>query len=65
MAMPSNLDSIAQECQQGENPHALDPNARLFGIPRFQPFAGGRSFNYEQKYPEDPFGEEARDEARV
>ncbi|KAH8817669.1 hypothetical protein DL96DRAFT_1504329 [Flagelloscypha sp. PMI_526] len=46
-------------------PPSFDPNAKLFGIPRYQPFIGGRSFNYEQKYPPDPMGGEARDDARV
>ncbi|KAH8817823.1 hypothetical protein DL96DRAFT_1623445 [Flagelloscypha sp. PMI_526] len=41
------------------------PDAKLFGIPRYQPFTGGRSFDYEQKYPPDPDGKEASPEARV
>ncbi|KAH8824526.1 hypothetical protein DL96DRAFT_1558338 [Flagelloscypha sp. PMI_526] len=40
-------------------------DSKFFGIPRYQPFIGGRSFNYEQKYPPDAEGEEASDEARV
>ncbi|KAH8823218.1 hypothetical protein DL96DRAFT_1818972 [Flagelloscypha sp. PMI_526] len=40
-------------------------DSKFFGIPRYQPFTGGRSFDYEHKYPPDPLGEEARDEARV
>ncbi|KAH8833317.1 hypothetical protein DL96DRAFT_720496 [Flagelloscypha sp. PMI_526] len=40
-------------------------DSKLFGMPRYQPFIAGRSFDYEQKYPPDPLGEEARDEARV
>ncbi|KAH8799229.1 hypothetical protein DL96DRAFT_1638080 [Flagelloscypha sp. PMI_526] len=42
-----------------------EPDSRFFGIPRYQPFIGARSFNYEHKYPPDPLGQEARDEARV
>ncbi|KAH8809652.1 hypothetical protein DL96DRAFT_1821895 [Flagelloscypha sp. PMI_526] len=41
------------------------PDAKFFGIPRYQPFSGGRTFDYEQKYPLDPQGKEARPEARV
>ncbi|KAH8818695.1 hypothetical protein DL96DRAFT_1820117 [Flagelloscypha sp. PMI_526] len=49
--------------QQGCQEEAL--NSKFFGIPRYQPFLGGRSFDYEQKYLPDPLGEEASDEARV
>ncbi|KAH8796261.1 hypothetical protein DL96DRAFT_1510919, partial [Flagelloscypha sp. PMI_526] len=41
------------------------PDAKLFGIPRYHPFTGGRSFDYEQRYPLDPDGKEAGPEARV
>ncbi|KAH8817850.1 hypothetical protein DL96DRAFT_1504458 [Flagelloscypha sp. PMI_526] len=41
------------------------PDTKMFGIPRYQPFMGGRSFDYEQKYPLDSSGEEASPEARV
>ncbi|KAH8817826.1 hypothetical protein DL96DRAFT_1623455 [Flagelloscypha sp. PMI_526] len=41
------------------------PDDKFFGIPRYRPFTGRRSFDYEQKYPRDPSGEEASPEARV
>ncbi|KAH8817820.1 hypothetical protein DL96DRAFT_397466 [Flagelloscypha sp. PMI_526] len=41
------------------------PDDKFFGIPRYQPFTGGRTFDYEQKYPPDPSGKEASPEARV
>ncbi|KAH8817753.1 hypothetical protein DL96DRAFT_1623248 [Flagelloscypha sp. PMI_526] len=41
------------------------PDVRFFGIPRYQPPVGGRSFDYELKYPPDPEGHEASPEARV
>ncbi|KAH8800526.1 hypothetical protein DL96DRAFT_1824072 [Flagelloscypha sp. PMI_526] len=49
--------------RQGREEETL--NSKFFGMPKYQPFSGGRSFDYEQKYPPDPLGEEARGEARV
>ncbi|KAH8817792.1 hypothetical protein DL96DRAFT_396831 [Flagelloscypha sp. PMI_526] len=43
----------------------VPPDSKLFGIPRYQPFIGGKSFDYEQKYSPDPQGKEASPEARV
>ncbi|KAF5333036.1 hypothetical protein D9758_017220 [Tetrapyrgos nigripes] len=39
---------------------------RLLGIPEYQsPYTGTRDYDYTKKYPQDEFGEEARENARV
>ncbi|KAH8822388.1 hypothetical protein DL96DRAFT_349662 [Flagelloscypha sp. PMI_526] len=60
----ANPDPIFQAFHQ-KHESSDSPKAKLFGIPGYHTFVGGRTFDYEQKYTPDSFGEEARDEARV
>ncbi|KAH8822412.1 hypothetical protein DL96DRAFT_1714731 [Flagelloscypha sp. PMI_526] len=59
---PAATGAKVQEDLSGKEQHT----SKLFGIPGYPPLhTGGRSFDYDAKYPEDPPGEEASENARI